>query len=435
MRASVFPSRRLRHALAVAVLGTACARAAPAIGPAPVSSAAAPPAPATTVSVASGSAPTAAPPAASAIVATVLSTDPAPADPLATFRAALGALARGERKDHVRIAWLGDSHAQADHWPDFVRTALQARFGAAGPGFVHLGYEPYRHGGVLTDTNGQWRMRPKQPSTTEPWGDGAFGLGGILHAGYAGPRWAYVELTDPALDGRRLRWDLCYKFGTAGDKFTVTLGDGEARRFQADTLHTLQHVVFEGTGRQRLTVRPTEGRPDFCGLVVETLAEGGAGVVLDTLGINGAQYATPLAWNEEAWAAELTRRPPPELFIVEYGGNEAGTTPIEPERYAAHLEALVARLRRVRKDASCLAIGLSDRMDAEDRIVPIRDATREAAVRVGCAFWDTYDRMGGRGSLRRWREDRRADEDGVHLTPQGYAEVGRWLFDDLVATP
>ncbi|HKX39416.1 MAG TPA: hypothetical protein VJN20_12230, partial [Burkholderiales bacterium] len=60
--------------------------------------------------------------------------------PLANFYDALSALDRGERKEHVRIAWLGDSHAQADFWTGYLRRALQKRFGNGGPGFVHLGY-------------------------------------------------------------------------------------------------------------------------------------------------------------------------------------------------------------------------------------------------------------------------------------------------------
>ena len=126
---------------------------------------------------------------------------PAPlhSGPLKPLHDALRALQDGTRKRHVRITWLGDSHAQADFWTGYLRETLQQRFGNGGPGFVRIGYKQYRHGGIRTEVKGGWRMRPKRPSTIKPWGDGAFGLGGILHAGFRGARSASVEVTDKAL--------------------------------------------------------------------------------------------------------------------------------------------------------------------------------------------------------------------------------------------
>lgn len=337
--------------------------------------------------------------------------------------------------------WLGDSHAQADFWPDVIRAGLQKRFGNAGPGFMHFGMRHYRHADAKFDLGGKWRMRPKSPSTVEPWGDGAFGLGGILHAGFAGQRVAILRLTDSELADKRLRWDLCFKPGLPEDEFKLSLtteaGEEQVVMLAAGEDHPvgqIRHVerITEGPAVLKAVVR--NGRPDFCGVVVETVAEEtGPGVLLDNLGINGARYATALAWNEEAWAAEVKRRPPPELFIFEYGGNEASDIFSKPQEYEKHARALIGRAKRIRPDASCLVIAPSDREDAEERIPPIVDAMESAAKASGCAFWNTYEKMGGRGSLRTWRETERAAPDGIHLKPKGYAEVGAQLLADLMA--
>ena len=378
--------------------------------------------------------PSSAAPSASAASSSSASVPAPHQGPLGTFYDALRRLDRGE-KQHVRIVWLGDSHAQADFWPDAIRRGLQQRFGSAGPGFVHLGFKSYRHAGIKTDIQGKWRMRPKQPSTVEPWGDGAFGLGGILHAGWADRRRASVELTDERLAGRRLRWDLCYKHGLAADRFRVQLGDAPEQSFTVDgedEIGKLQHLELEGRGLATLTVAVDDGRPDFCGLVIETVADDHPGVVLDNLGINGARYGTALAWNEQAWATEVRRRSP-DLFIFEYGGNEAGDGVITPDRYRKQALELIARARRIRPELSCLVIGPSDRVDAESKIPPIVTSLESAASEADCMFWNTYQVMGGRGSLARWREDQRAAPDGIHLKPKGYAEVGALLLGDLMA--
>ncbi|HZO11773.1 MAG TPA: GDSL-type esterase/lipase family protein [Polyangiaceae bacterium] len=348
--------------------------------------------------------------------------------PLANFYDALSALERGERKEHVRIAWLGDSHAQADFWTGYLRRGLQKRFGNGGPGFVHLGYKDYRHEGVDVEVSGSWRFQPKKPATTEPFGDGAFGLGGMTLGGYAGDRKASIELTQSELADKEVKWDLCYKIGPE-DEFKLTLGDKSETIKGDDEKFVLRHLERRVRGLATLKVEIVSGRPDFCGVAIETETPG---VVLDNLGINGARYKTPLAWKEEAWGAEVRRRPP-ELFVFEYGGNEAGDGAINADIYKRAALELVARVRRIAADASCLVVAPADRSDVEDKIPPIVVALRAAAAEAGCMFWNTYEMMGGRGSMRRWRDDERAAADGIHLKPKGYVELGALLLADLMA--
>ncbi|MFP6686002.1 MAG: GDSL-type esterase/lipase family protein [Polyangiaceae bacterium] len=355
--------------------------------------------------------------------------------PLLTFYDALRDLEAGRRKKPVRVMWLGDSHAQADFWTGELRRGLQARFGDAGPGFVHLGFKAYRHNGIRFDIGGKWRMRPKAPSTSRRWGDGAFGLGGILHAGFAGMRHARMEMRGTQWAKTPVVIDLCYKFGLPYDRVRLFV-NGKARSIlepkDKSDVSVIRHLRFSLSGLESIEVRQLSGRTDFCGVVVEAQPKSRNGVVLDNLGINGARYGTALAWEGVAWAKEVMRRTP-ELFIFEYGGNEASDIPPRPALYQRQAIKLIRRSRYIRRDVSCVVIGPSDRADAEDRIPPIVEAVRTAAEQEGCMFWDTYAKMGGKGSLRSWRDDGRASEDGVHLKPKGYVELGRWLFRDLMA--
>ena len=161
-------------------------------------------------------------PAAAAPVAPPTS-GPRPEDaPYARFFAALRDLEHGRRADHVRILWLGDSHGAADFWSGALRTVLQKRFGHGGPGFVHLGFQGYRHDGIKHNAEGKWRMRPKGPATTLVTGDGVFGLGGILFGPDSGGNRAQLTPTDAALSGK-LRWDVCYRLNTPNDQIAIAL--------------------------------------------------------------------------------------------------------------------------------------------------------------------------------------------------------------------
>jgi lysophospholipase L1-like esterase len=353
--------------------------------------------------------------------------------PYAHFFAALRALEQQRRTDHVRIAWLGDSHGAADFWSGALRTALQRRFGDGGIGFVHVGYSGYRHDRAKVAVDGKWRMRPRRPAATVPTDDGAFGLGGILFSAQRGL--ARAQITTTEAPGTRLSWDLCFRLSAPTDELWVSLTGAPStalRPAAGDPLGELRHVKLTSGGAATLSIAPS-GAPELCGVVVETDPAVRPGVVLDTLGINGARLATPLAWSELPWAAELALRAP-DLVVLEYGTNESGDLTVSPALYRKHMAGLLGRVRRARPDADCLVLAPTDRKDTAERTPLVRDALHDAALELGCGFWDTYEAMGGRGSIDAWRAERppRALRDGVHLTIRGYRELGGKLAEDLL---
>jgi lysophospholipase L1-like esterase len=383
-----------------------------------------------------------APPAASSAAEGATSTAsagplPRPAGhELDNFYAALRTLDRHARQSHVRVAWLGDSHGAADMWSGPLRAALQAKFGDGGPGFVHVGYKSYRHENIRNETRGRWATHPRGPATAVRTGDGVFGLGGVLLAGSADDPHVALTVTDAALPST-LTWDLCYKLAAAGDELSVGLTGQPDRVVKAaagEAVGVLRHLALTSSGASpTLKVMPRAGQPFLCGVTIETDPKAQPGVVLDTLGINGARLITPLAWTEGAWVAELARRQP-ALVVLEYGTNESGDLTIHAEAFRDHLRALLARVRAASPAADCMVLAPTDRADTEDRTPLVRDALREAARDSACFFWDTYETMGGRGSIGRWRDETppRAARDGVHLTARGYKELGEKLSEAVL---
>jgi lysophospholipase L1-like esterase len=272
------------------------------------------------------------------------------------------------------------------------------------------------------------------PSTIERLGDGRYGLGGILHGAYGGARTATMTLDDEELRETRIRWDLCVKASSAKDRLTLEVGTAsEPVDATRAPVGTLVHLERETLGAHRIRVRMNTGNADLCGVYAATDPAERPGVLVDTLGINGARYATALAWEEESWAAEMRRRPT-DLVVFEYGGNEASDPTPRPETYRRDAEALIARVRRAAPEAGCLVVGPADRADKETTIPVIVRAVRDAAHASGCAFWDTWAKMGGKGSLARWREEKKAAPDGIHLFPKGYAELAALFTEDLLAS-
>ncbi|HEY6558137.1 MAG TPA: GDSL-type esterase/lipase family protein [Polyangiaceae bacterium] len=349
---------------------------------------------------------------------------------LAAFFRALAELERGARQEHVRIAWLGDSHSAADFLPNAVRSALVARFGTGGPGFMHAGVRHNRHSNARVEQLGRWRTEPLAPSSSQAQGDGIYGLGGMRVRCESPDCRLSIELLSGAVRDRAL-WQVLYRLPQRA-RLRVRVGAEGPRQLEGAGGPTrVQRARFSGAPADKLKIEVVAGRPEVFGVIVEGSEPG---VVLDTLGINGARLATPLAWDEAAWTEELEARRP-ELVVMAYGTNEAfERRPVA--RYREHLTALVGRWRRVAPLASCLVLGPPDgAFQQRARIGEIDALLRIVAAELGCAHFSLSAAMGGPGSFERWARvwPPLAAPDRVHLTPKGYVELGRMLATRLLA--
>gem|GEM_PF-519583 len=356
---------------------------------------------------------------------------------LPRFFSGLAQLASGQRKDHVRILWFGDSHTQADVWTDAVRSALQGRFGVGGPGFVHVGWNTngYRHAGATLAVAGKWGIEPKTLVSGDKVDDGVFGLGGVRLVPRGGDARASVRVNAAALPGPA-RWDLAFRFVSMGSSFQVSVSGGDPQRLEAsaETLRAIQHVQLESAGPGgELSVSSVLQGVQMLGVVVERTDA--PGVVLDTLGLNGARVRSALAYDPATWKAEVARRRP-DLVVIAYGTNESSDTKVNKELMVRRVKELVGRARAASPQCECLVFGPVDRAGPsyEDAVEALNEAEKQAAGEAGCAFWNGQAAMGGKGSMARWAMENPplGAGDRVHLSSRGYQKIGEMLARDLL---
>ncbi|HVR18483.1 MAG TPA: GDSL-type esterase/lipase family protein [Polyangiaceae bacterium] len=355
---------------------------------------------------------------------------------LERFYRALEALEAKTSAEHVRVVWYGDSHTAADYFTGAVRRRLEARFGAGGPGFVRVGTSPYRHDGVRVIRDGKWKILPEPPSRRTLEGDGIFWLGGLL----AQPvnKEARVEIrVDPKRVRGSLRYGLVYQ-PKAGASFRLGIGkkvETVDARTPADKISEsgLVRLRREGASGDKLEIALTTGEIRFAGLVAEGTEPG---VVLDTIGIDGARAATPLAWNADAFSADVAARKP-ELVVFAFGTNEAFDTR-NADAIVGELGELVGRARRGAPNADCLIVGPPDAaapdLTSMPRVVELDAAERRAAETYGCGYFSLFQAMGGANGFSRWMREipPLARVDRIHLTIGGYERLGDVLAAALI---
>jgi len=353
---------------------------------------------------------------------------PGPELDLSTFYEALRDLRSGGSQDQVRIVWLGDSHTAADFMTHEVRKRLQERFGNGGPGFIRLGVIPYRHGCAKIVRKGSWLRLPLAPAKETPTDDGVFGLGGMRSSPEGKDARSTIELYRGAVAGEA-RYDVSYRLPTSASGFEVSVDDQEPVVVSGrdGSGAEIRHLEIVGKPGGEISIGSMTGAPELFSVDVRSSEPG---VVLDTVGVDGARVATPLAWDGATWVAELARRRP-VLVVASFGTNEVFQQwPIE--RYGPQYDALVARIRGAAPAASCLFLGPTDVMRegrTDSRVIEIDAMQRAAARRLGCAFVSLFQMMGGDGAYGRWMtaEPSLAARDGVHLSRDGYELLGKEL--------
>lgn len=360
--------------------------------------------------------------------------DPAPDRPaLARFHAALGELAAGRDADgKVRVAMYGASGTAADIFTGYVRAYLQRRFGEAGPGFVPMVRMNawYRHSEVAVESSKQW-VKEHAVRKTKPPTEPRLGLMGVSFT--TSDRRAFARvIPGPGLHAARLGGELAYWRGPGGGGFVVQRGaqkiTGSARADEAGAGYL---TVPPGGGSEALELRPRgDGAVRLYGVVLETDTPG---VVVDTLGLEGARAANLLVWDEAVWA-DAVRRRAPDLVVLSYGTNESSDLDAPIESYREELTQVLDRTRRAAPTASCILLGPSDYPAGEPRLAAIIAVQRELARTAGCGFWDAQAFMGGPGSMAAWvtSEPPLAQADGLHTTRRGAVRKAAAFADALM---
>jgi len=336
-----------------------------------------------------------------------------------------------KRDRPVRILHYGDSPTTADLITGDARELLQKRWGDAGHGFV-LAAKPwawYDHRGV--DVSGEgWTIDTAVGGHRE----GEYGYGGAVFDGQAGAhsRWKLADATHATIEVE-------YMQQPAGGELALTADGAEIGR--VSTEGSERKAGFASIelprGAHTIEMRVETGAVRLFGV---TLNKGAHGLSYDSLGLNGATTTVVARMlNASLWAAELAHRQP-DLVILNYGTNESGFASYVEKLYEPELRLAIERVKKAAPQASILVMSPMDRGDRAGGAVQtmatipkIIAIQKRVAAETGCGFFNTYEAMGGEGSMARWNASspKMVAADLIHPTPKGARIVAEAFISQL----
>jgi lysophospholipase L1-like esterase len=339
----------------------------------------------------------------------------------------------GAKQGVARILHYGDSPTTADSITADLRSLLQERFGDAGHGFVLLAkpWPWYGHRGVDLHGSG-WKIETASQNRAK---DGYHGLGGVSFTGSPGAV-SRIHLETP-----HARMEVEFLREPGGGVFAVTAGEGQIGEVDTSGEKApgfAQLQLPEGT--TDVTIAVKSGKVRLFGASFE---KDSPGVIYNSLGVNGGQVQMVLRYYEQTQWTEQLQHQKPDLVILNYGTNESGFASYIDKLYGKELREVIGRVKAALPGTPILIMSPMDRGEKRSdgtigtiatlpKLVAIQ---RQAAAETGCAFFNTFEAMGGEGTMGRWyaMQPRLVSADFMHPLPQGARKVALLLDEALVS--
>lgn len=338
----------------------------------------------------------------------------------------------------TRIVHLGDSPIVGDLISGGARERLQRIYGDAGHGWT-LPARPwdwYYHYGVTLEARG-WRARSPLFSNG---GTGRCGLNGVSFTSASPSASSRVASASKGPGSAVSHFWIYYEMNPGAGTLEASV-DGEppvSLPTAGPSPAAAAQDIPVPDGHHTLTLRPKgDGEVTLYGVALEREVPG---VIYDSVGTSGGTVRFLSLLDEKDWEESLRFRKP-DLVILNFGTNESGYEGLGMGTYSGYLREVIARIRKAAPEASLLVMAPMDRgtRDASGRIVTMATipkivATQRAVAReTGCAFFDTYQAMGGEGTMARWhqRENPLVTGDLTHPTPVGADYISKLLVDAL----
>jgi D-alanyl-lipoteichoic acid acyltransferase DltB (MBOAT superfamily) len=348
--------------------------------------------------------------------------------------------------EQIRIMYYGDSQIEGDRITSFLRKTLRKGYGGTGPGlFLPLMPVMYTNSVFITSSS-NWKRYNYLSFKNGVIDNKQLGpfmtVCRYLPEGFVSvdPERAFIKIIasifadTAAADYDMLRLFYSNTHGLVNliikadgkDIFTDSLKNGKGVRELNIKLNRPEEIQIEFKGRVS---------PDIYGISIEDEK----GLVVDNIPLRGSAGLEFTMVDKEN-LKEIYGLLKPDLFILQYGLNIVRNVRNDYSYFKNGLYRQLLQLREICPQTPVLVISLTDMAFAEGdsirsypNIEKIRNAQWQAAQEAGTGFWDSFEAMGGKGSIIKWAEKKPplALMDYVHFTNMGADTISNLLIKNI----
>ncbi len=342
----------------------------------------------------------------------------------------------------ARIVHYGDSQLEMDRISSMLRQMLQDRFGGSGPGMVPI-LKPMSSVSVSQNTTGSLTRYSLVSDTLSRWSS--------THR--YGPLARYATLSGEArFNFRRAENRYAQERVRSISKISVLFGHsspGLRMSLKCDTLALMTASVDSAVNGVSVVswdlpqdVRQGSLTLNGAAEIYGIMLDGGPGVTVDNVALRGCS-GTILSGMDSTSLRAAYENTDTRLIILQFGGNAMPGIGSRKaiSLYMNKLEKQFEYFKGVAPWAKLLFVGPADMSKSVNGslvtwpLLPdLNDSLKVHCLNNGIAYWDTFNMMGGVGSMKEWvnHNPQLAGPDYIHFTTKGAAEVGSALAKSLL---
>lgn len=342
----------------------------------------------------------------------------------------------------VRIMHYGDSQLEMDRISAVLRQELQDRFGGSGPGMVPM-IKPISSVSVTQHASGALTRYARVIDSLSNW----------TSTHRYGPMAQSVKVFGSGrFNFRRTENRYAQERAKRISKVSVLLGHnspGLSVTLKCDTLKAMTEVIDSAKEEVSLLTwtLPAEvvsGYLSFTGdaEVYGIMLDGSPGVTVDNVALRGCAGTVFDDMDSTSMKQSFDLMDTP-LIILQFGGNAMPGISSRKgiSLYVDQMDEQFEFFRKVAPKAKMLFVGPADMCKSYDGylvtwpLLPeLNDSLKVHCLQNGVAYWDTFNMMGGEGSMRRWvnHNPPLAGPDYIHFTTRGANEIGSAIARSLL---
>jgi lysophospholipase L1-like esterase len=179
-----------------------------------------------------------------------------------------------------------------------------------------------------------------------------------------------------------------------------------------------------------------EDSPDIYAIALDDYK----GIAVDNIPLRGSS-GTDFTKTDLAFFRSMYQKLNVKLVMLQFGVNLVPHLVSDYSYYQKQLEKQLKTIKSLRPEICIIVIGVSDMSRNEGgnyvsypNIAKIREAQRTAAFNADCAYWDSYEAMGGENSMPAWvnANPQLARTDYTHFTWKGSTVIAKMFYDALM---
>ena len=334
----------------------------------------------------------------------------------------------------VRIAFYGDSFIEGDIMTGDLRERLQERFGGNGVGWVDCGNNM---NGFRRTVRQKFSGLCEYEVVKKPF---SHACEGISQRYFVPDEGATVWMAGTKYKPHARQWQCStlYLRSEGGLEVTTSINGDSTITSRLDGTTAVQALSWTGNARHvGYSFRHVSPQTYIYGMAME----GSGGIVLDNFSMRGSSGAT-LAKIPKQTLNDFARLRPYDLIVLLFGLNVANdrSHAANYKAYTRQMRETVSRFRAAYPDAGILVAGVPDRdqrtqagIRTVNGIEALSAYQQIMASDCHVAFFNTFEAMGGRESMRRLVDRHLANKDYTHLNHDGGRHVAGFFFESLMA--